>query len=105
MIQTSGEAQRCFLGDDGFWRCNFVIKNGREIRSKNGKWLKFPALLTSIIRNKKIAQRIEKFIEQFSGKSLTPFSNQNIPKGCFDSYHNYIIIGVGILSHHVDNCK
>ena len=68
MIQTSGEAQRCFLGDDGFWRCNFVIKNGREIRSKNGKWLKFPALLTSIIRNRKLPKELKNSLSNFQEK-------------------------------------
>jgi len=65
MIGSSGEAQQCFLGDDGFWRCNFVVRNGKEIRSKTGKWLKFPALLTSIIRNRKLPKEVKTSMSNF----------------------------------------
>lgn len=35
------ESQKCFV-IGGFMLCNFVIRNGVEIRSKSGKNLKFP---------------------------------------------------------------
>lgn len=50
------ETQVCFIGNDNFWRCNFVIRNGKEIRSKKGKWLKFPALPPTIIRKRKLPE-------------------------------------------------
>ena len=44
MIDLQGEQQLCFQSG-GFIVCNFVIRNGKIIKSKKGKWLRFPAYL------------------------------------------------------------
>ena len=40
----TGEAQKCFETVEGFMVCNFVVRKGREIRSRSGKWLRFKML-------------------------------------------------------------
>jgi hypothetical protein len=44
MIDLLGEQQLCFQSG-GYVVCNFVVRNGKIVRSKKGKWLRFPAYL------------------------------------------------------------
>lgn len=37
------EAQKCFVDDEGFMVCNFVIRKGKKVRSHSGKNLRFKA--------------------------------------------------------------
>jgi hypothetical protein len=48
---------------DGFMFCNFVVRNGIQIRSKSGKNLKFPI---------KWRAKKEGVIEEAKGKTATP---------------------------------
>ncbi len=34
------DAQKCFIGDDGYMYCNFVVRNGKVIKSVKG-WIRF----------------------------------------------------------------
>ena len=40
---STGIAQRCFVGGDGFRRCNFIVRNGLARWTKSGKWWTFPS--------------------------------------------------------------
>ena len=53
---ATGIAQRCFVGEDGFRRCNFIIRNGLPRWTKSGKWWKFPAFTFAIFKRKKKEQ-------------------------------------------------
>ncbi len=41
--EATGVAQRCFVGDDGFRCCNYIVRNGNVLWTKSGKWWRFPA--------------------------------------------------------------
>ena len=67
MDNTVEEVQKCFLGDDNYWRCNFVVRKGKKIESKKGIWLKFPALPSTIIKKLKLLK--DKNLQAVSDKS------------------------------------
>ena len=41
MSEISYEKQKCFIGDDGYVRCNYIFRNGKIIRTRSGKWMRF----------------------------------------------------------------
>ena len=70
MSEVSLEAQKCFVGDDGFRRCNYVFRNGKIIQSKSGKWLKFPVRLSSIVKKRKLSEEMLISTDSFEKKPL-----------------------------------